>query len=110
MYRLDLILFEVVTWPQDKLTIHFHTPTYSYIDTMNPAHHMQGYGASSEPTLAERWAQMKPVIIDLYITQDMHRTTVINIMKRDYNFFAVWATSSVVPAAVFEFWANSWHH
>jgi hypothetical protein len=39
--------------------------------------------------LAQRWEQFKPVIIDLYLGQDMHLSTVVNIMRNQYGFYAV---------------------
>jgi len=50
----------------------------------------QGYAtASSEPAIVERWEQLKPKILNLYIEQDMHLSTLVNIMKTDYGFYAV---------------------
>jgi hypothetical protein len=39
--------------------------------------------------LAKRWEQLKPVILNLYLEQDMHLSTVVNIMRNQHHFHAV---------------------
>jgi hypothetical protein len=39
--------------------------------------------------LSRRWEQMKPIILRLYLEEDMHLSTVINIMKTQHSFYAV---------------------
>lgn len=39
--------------------------------------------------LAKRWEQLKPVILNLYLEQDMHLSTVVNIMRNQHHFHGV---------------------
>jgi len=45
--------------------------------------------SGSAEDLAQRWEKFKPVILDLYVGQDMHLSTVVNIMRNQYGFYAV---------------------
>jgi len=49
----------------------------------------QGSSSSALVDEQSRWENLKPVILDLYLKQDMHLSTVVNIMKNHYNFYAV---------------------
>ena len=51
-----------------------------------------GEGSSSSALvdeLTKRWEQLKPVILNLYLEQDMHLSTVVNIMRNQHHFYAV---------------------
>lgn len=51
----------------------------------------QDFSSASQPAdpLTRRWNELKPIILNLYIEQDMHLTTVANIMRNQYGFSAL---------------------
>ena len=51
--------------------------------------HMYSSSSVGNDQSARTWDNLKPLILNLYIHQDMHLDTVVNIMRNQHGFYAV---------------------